>query len=114
MIRNYIFTVRHRNDFSGGVDLDCFLEAPAQPVHQRASAALRRMSGKPDVPQQDMKEFNNALFAMEMRSRFNGDIHSKILLVKVEDQELDRDILQNILDSKSGPQLKQFLQDAEF
>lgn len=100
MMYRYLYTVRHRTDFSGGVDLDCWMEVPPEPNHKAASDALRKLSGIPDPLKNAPKEVSDAVFGMQMRSRFNGDIYDGILLVKAEDNQLDRDIMQNVLDAK--------------
>lgn len=114
MMFRYLCTVRHKTDFSGGVDLDSWMPVPPEPSHLAASAALARMSGKEVISSQAGKEITDAIFAMEMRIRFNADFYPKILLIKAEDVELDRDMMENLLAAKlAGGELGEFLKSAE-
>jgi hypothetical protein len=114
MINRYLYTVRHRNDFSGGVDIDCWLPVPPEPEHLAAATAYAKMNGRELVPAGITKEITDALFAMELRIRFNADFYPKVLLVKVDDAELDRELMETVLAAKKRDgTIGEFLKSSE-
>jgi hypothetical protein len=90
------------------------MECPPQPTHVAATTALNKMSGKKVIPNAAAKEIGAAIFSMEMRIRMNADFYPHVLLVKVDDYELDRDLMENLLQTKRREgTLSEFLESSK-
>jgi len=97
-LNRYLFTVRQ--PFNESPHVDCFYKV-ASPSGMTSEQFKVMSTLKPGWESESLKADTNAMHGMEMRSRFNSDMYSKICLVRTDiGIDLTAEMLDDIIESK--------------